>query len=95
MLFLKIYIIGCLVTLLIELLIEHFYYGNGRGETVTLTDIAEDLIVALFSWIGLIAIAIWFWGEWYTDFPMKGYGGFLHDYEDSLMNEDDEDDNEA
>jgi hypothetical protein len=87
MIFLKAYIIGFLFTLLIELLIEHFYYGNGRGETVTVKDVLEDIVVALFSWLGLVGVIIWFWGEWYTDFPMKGYGEFLHDYEDSLSQE--------
>lgn len=84
MIFLKAYIIGILLTLLIELLIEHFYYGNGHGETVTMKDILEDIVVALFSWLGLAVVMIWFCLEWYTGFPMKGYGEFLHDYEDSL-----------
>ena len=88
MVFLKNYFIGFLITLLAELLIEHFYYGNGLSETVTFKDVLEDLFVALLSWIGLIGVLVWFWGEWYTKFPMKGYGQFLHDYEESLAQED-------
>lgn len=88
--FLHVYLIGCLVTFLVEMFIEHFYYGNGRGETVTYKDILEDLGVAVLSWIGLIGVLIWFWGEWYTDFPMKGYGEYLHDYETHLMEDTDE-----
>lgn len=37
-----IYIIGFLVTFLVELLIEHLYYGNGLSGTVTIKDIMED-----------------------------------------------------
>ena len=55
-------------------------------------DILQDFVVALFSWVGFVAVLIWFWGEWYTDFPMKGYGEFLHEYEEGLMNDEDEND---
>jgi hypothetical protein len=84
-----IYIIGFLVTFLVELLIEHLYYGNGLSGTVTIKDIMEDLGVAMLSWLGLVLVAIWFWGEWYTRFPMKGYGQYLYDYEERLKSEED------
>ena len=87
---LKIYLIGLLVTFLVELLIEHLYYGNGLSGTVTIKDIVEDLGVAMLSWLGLLLVAIWFWGEWYTCFPMKGYGQYLYDYEEKLKTENDD-----
>ena len=49
----------------------------------------EDLGVAMLSWLGLVLVAIWFWGEWYTRFPMKGYGQYLYDYEEKLKSEED------
>ena len=82
-----IYIIGFLVTFLAELLVEHLYYGNGLSGTVTIKDIAEDLGVAMLSWLGLVLVAVWFWGEWYTSFPMKGYGRYLYDHEEKLKSE--------
>lgn len=87
MAFLKAYIVGLLVCFLLSLLTEQFYYGNGRSETVHLKTIFEDFLYSLTSWLGLIGIAILWAGEWYTGFPQKGYGEFLHEYEEELKRE--------
>lgn len=84
MTFLRIYIIGVLVCFLISLLFEHLYYGNGRGETVHLKTIGEDLLYSLLSWLGVLGEIVLFVGEWVCGFDQKGQGAFLHDYEETL-----------
>ena len=85
--FLKIYLIGVLVSFLVSLLIEQFYYGNGKSITVKLKSILENLLYSLLSWIGVVGEMVFFLGEWYTDFSEKGYGEFIHDYEEKLKEE--------
>ena len=87
MLFLKIYIIGFLVCFILTLLIEHFYYGNGRAETVDLKSIIEDFLYSLLSWLGVVGVILYWIGEWYTGFDNRGYGEFLYDFEQELKKE--------
>ena len=87
MLFLKIYIIGFLVSFFLTLLIEHFYYGNGRAETVGFKSIIEDFLYSLSSWLGVVGLILYLIGEWYTGFDSRGYGEFLYDLEQELKKE--------
>ena len=87
MIFLKIYIAGVLASFLISMLLEHFYYGNGRSETVHLKTIFMDFLFSLTSWLGVLLAAFTWGAEWYCGFPQKGEGAFLHDYEEELKNE--------
>lgn len=84
MVFLKIYIIGILICFLISLLLEHLYFGNGRSETVHFDTICANLLYSLLSWIGILLEIIFWLGEIYTDFPEKGKGEFMHEYEEEL-----------
>lgn len=85
--FLRFYIIGVLVCFLISLLLEHFYFGRGRSETVHLKTIGENLLYSLLSWLGILGELIFWLGEMYTGFPESGTGEFLHEYEEQLKEE--------
>ena len=85
--FLRIYIIGVLVSFLICMLLEHLYYGNGRDETVHIDPILADFLFSLLSWLGVLLEAFLWGAEWYCGFPQKGEGAFLHDYEEELKSE--------
>ena len=82
--FLKIYLIGFAVCFLISLLIEHFYYGNGKAWTVSSKSIFEDFLISLLSWIGVVGALVFLAIEWYYGWTEKGYGEFLYDYEEEL-----------
>ena len=84
MTFLKIYLMGAAVCFLIALLFEHLYFGNGRSETVHLKTIGENFLYSLLSWLGVVGEIVFFVGEWMCGFDQKGYGEFLHEYEESL-----------
>jgi hypothetical protein len=90
---LKIYIIGVLVCFLLGLLMEHFYFGNGRSETVTLEMIGADFLYSLLSWIGVLGEVIMFASEWYCGFDQMGVGENLYDYEEKLKREQEEKEN--
>ncbi len=87
MTFLRIYIIGVLICFLLVMLMEHFYYGNGRAETVHLDTIFMDFLYSLLSWLGVLLLVFLLGAEWYCGFPQKGEGEFLHDYEEELKKE--------
>lgn len=87
MTFLRIYIIGTLVSFLGCVLLEHLYYGKGRGETVHLKTLFMDFLYSLSSWVGVLLLAFTWAAEWYCGFPQKGEGAFLHDYEEELKKE--------
>ena len=87
MVLLKIYIMGVLVCFLLCMLLEHFYYGNGRGETVHINTILMDLLFSLLSWLGVLLVAFVWIAEWYCGFPQKGESALLHDYEEELKKE--------
>lgn len=84
MIFLKVYLIGIAVCFLISLLLEHFYFGNGRSETVHFRTMAENFLYSLLSWLGVVGEIIFWAAEWYTGFTQKGGGAYLHDYEEQL-----------
>ena len=87
---LRFYIIGVLVCFLISLLLEHFYFGSGRSETVHLDTIGANFLYSLLSWIGILGEIVFWLGEIYTDFPELGKGEFMHDYEEQLKEEQEE-----
>lgn len=91
----RIYIIGFILCFLFSLLIEHFYYGNGRGETVSFQALKENFLFSFLSWIGILGEIFFLITEWVTGFDNRGYGAFLHDYEEELKEEDTETKNAA
>ena len=84
---LKIYIIGILVCILISILLEHLYFGNGKSETVHIRTILENLAYSLLSWLGVVGEIIFFAGEWVCGFDQRGQGVFLYEYEETLKQE--------
>ena len=54
---LSVYIVGFIATLVL------LYLAMEKGDTVSVSELCQSLVLAFFSWIGVLVIVLFFYGD--------------------------------